>query len=384
MSALSAFLRGVGGPGLIDQAQYMRRQQEIDQARMERQRELDESRKWREEQMQADREARAARSGGGGGGSRGGALADAAGAEAVDPLERQAVFREMQDTGVSMAEAQQRVADAKTGTNRFTRTTQVAEQIDDGDRMRTVTRDQVEPDVETFKQMMKRLGRSLAGATSDLKSNADQLAGGRQTDAVTEAALSGDPAKERGALLMKGREPFNAAGSSVLTGAAAPGSKAEAEIKAEGALAAKRNAEARSGGSSGGKASAGTTVQRVLNTEDGEAVAVMRDGSTRKLGIRTPDFNKEVSRIAARMAKENFEFANLPADEQRARAIETFMGSKPPAAAPGPAKAPETSAGPKPLPPAVLAKAKAALEAKAPRAAVLQRLKDAGYDTTGL
>jgi len=383
MGALGAFLRGVGGPGLIDQAQYMRRQQEIDQARMERQRELDESRKWREEQMQADREARAARSGGGGG-SRGGALADAAGAEAVDPLERQAVFREMQDTGVSMAEAQQRVADAKSGTNRFTRTTQVAEQIDDGDRMRTVTREQTEPDVESFKAMMKRMGRSLAGATSDLKSNADQLAGGRQTDAVTEAALSGDPGKERGAVLMKGREPFNAAGASVLTGAAAPGSKAEAEIKAEGALAAKRNAEARSGGSGGGKASAGTTVQRVLTTEDGSAVAVMRDGSTRNLGIRTPDFNKEVSKIAARMAKENFEFANLPADEQRARAIDTFMGSKPPAAAPGPAKAPETSAGPKPLPPAVLAKAKAALEAKAPRAAVLQRLKDAGYDTTGL
>lgn len=48
MGALGAFLRGVGGSGLIDQAQYMRRQQEIDQARMERQRELDESRKWRD------------------------------------------------------------------------------------------------------------------------------------------------------------------------------------------------------------------------------------------------------------------------------------------------------------------------------------------------
>lgn len=381
MSALGAFLRGVGGAGLIDQAQYMRRQQEIDQARLERQRELDESRKWREEQMQADRDARAARSGGGGG-SRGGALADAAGAEAVDPLERQAVFREMQDTGVSMAEAQQRVADAKTGTNRFTKTSQVAEQIDDGDRMRTVTREQSEPDVESFKAMMKRLGRSLAGATSDLKSNADQLAGGRQTDAVTAGAFSGNPGQERGALLAQGKSPFDD-GSSVLTGEAAPRSVANAKIASEGALTGKRNADARSSGSGGG-AKAGVTVQRVITTENGDAVAVMRDGTTRNLGIRTPDFNKEVSRIAARMAKEDFAFSNLPPDEQRERATQAFLGSKPTAAAAPGAKPAAASAGLKPPPPAVLAKAKAALDAKAPRAAVLQRLKDAGYDTTGL
>lgn len=331
MGALGAFLRGVGGPGLIDQAQYMRRQQEIDQARMERQRELDESRKWREEQMQADREARAARSGGGGG-SRGGALADAAGAEAVDPLERQAVFREMQDTGVSMAEAQQRVADAKTGTNRFTRTTQVAEQIDDGDRMRTVTRDQVEPDVESFKAMMKRLGRSLAGATSDLKSNADQLAGGRQTDAVTEAALSGDPGKERGALLMQGKGPYDD-GSSVLTGAPAAGSLASAKVTSEGALAKQRNAEA---------AKTGAEINKLKADAGGNIKGASPERLTTTLNainglIRT--FDEDSMDDATRAQRTEL--------QQMARGIAAELnrrglGNAAPAAAPGPAKTPST------------------------------------------
>lgn len=374
MSALGAFLRGVGGAGLIDQAQYMRRQQEIDQARLERQRELDESRKWREEQMQADRDARAARSGGGGG-SRGGALADAAGADAVDPLERQAVFREMQDTGVSMTEAQQRVADAKTGTNRFTKTSQVAEQIDDGDRMRTVTREQSEPDVESFKAMMKRLGRSLAGATSDLKSNADQLAGGRQTDAVTEAALSGDPAKERGALLMQGKGPYDAGGSSVLTGVPAAGSVDAAKIPAEGALARQRNAAA---------AKTGAEINKLKADAGGNIKASSPERLTTTLNainglIRT--FDEDSMDDATRGQRTEL--------QQMARGIAAELNRRglgnaaPAAAAPG-AKPAAASAGLKPPPPAVLAKAKAALDAKAPRAAVLQRLKDAGYDTTGL
>lgn len=328
MGALGAFLRGVGGPGLIDQAQYMRRQQEIDQARMERQRELDESRKWREEQMQADREARAARSGGGGG-SRGGALADAAGAEAVDPLERQAVFREMQDTGVSMAEAQQRVADAKTGTNRFTRTTQVAEQIDDGDRMRTVTREQTEPDVETFKAMMKRLGRSLAGATSDLKSNADQLAGGRQTDAVTTAGMSGDPAQERGALIVQGKGPYDAGGSSVLTGVPAAGSVDAAKIPAEGALARQRNAAA---------AKTGAEINKLKADAGGNIKASSPERLTTTLNainglIRT--FDEDSMDDATRAQRTEL--------QQMARGIAAELnrrglGNTAPATAPGPAK----------------------------------------------
>ena len=330
MSALGAFLRGVGGPGLIDQAQYMRRQQEIDQARMERQRELDESRKWREEQAAADREARAARSGGGGGGgSRGGALADAAGAEAVDPLERQAVFREMQDTGVSMAEAQQRVADAKSGTNRFTRTTQVAEQIDDGDRMRTVTREQTEPDVESFKAMMKRLGRSLAGATSDLKSNADQLAGGRQTDAVTAAGMSGDLARERGALIVQGKGLYDAGGSSVLTGVPAAGSVDAAKIPAEGALARQRNAAA---------AKTGAEINKLKADAGGNIKASSPERLTTTLNainglIRT--FDEDSMDDATRAQRTEL--------QQMARGIAAELnrrglGNTAPATAPGPAK----------------------------------------------
>lgn len=248
MGALGAFLRGVGGPGLIDQAQYMRRQQEIETARAERQRELDESRKWREEQAEADRQARAERAAAGGGSRSGGGGGSAA--EAGGEQSSLAIARLMQgdkEAGIppmSRAEAARIVEASMTGENPLTAVRNVPQQIDDGDRMRTVTTETTEPDVERWLKLNRMIGKALEEERPISKSNFDQYQGGLQKAAVTAGAFSGEPAQERGALLAQGKSPFDAGGSSVLTGAPAPGSVDAAKIPAEGALANQRNASA--------------------------------------------------------------------------------------------------------------------------------------------
>ena len=58
MGALSAFMRGVAGPGLINLSENMRRQQEQEAIRAAREKELDEQRRFQADQKEQDRQLR--------------------------------------------------------------------------------------------------------------------------------------------------------------------------------------------------------------------------------------------------------------------------------------------------------------------------------------
>ncbi len=318
MGAFGAFLRGVGGPGLTDLSQSMRRQKEIDDAQAFRAAELQKQREYDEEREMRRLDAR----GGLGSRRRGGALS-----AAEDAAERrqQALYRTAERERVSLPEAERMLRMFETGQNELTRTEQVPQQIDDGDRMRTVTTEQTRPDVERFKALMGKIGSYYARAGAETSGKADDLAKSEQTRFGTE---SGIRAQERpgeagtlgqGVAVSEGKPPYKN-GDNEYTGTL--GALSQAKIDTEGTKQQKNKA------SGAGGSSKATTVQRVITTSDGKAVAVMRDGTTRDLNLTPIDFNKQVASIVAKMSKENIGFSDLPVDEQRARATDVLLGSE--------------------------------------------------------
>lgn len=242
-----AFFRGAAGPGLIDLSQRLDRRDELEQSRLYREEERNDDRAWREEQARLDREARAELAAGrasGGSGSRGkGALS------AMDPdAERAAVvFRIMRDQGVSRPEAEKLLDSSETGENPYTRDEQVPEQIDDGDRMRTVSTSKVKPDVEKFKKLMAQIGGYRADLPMESESNIDQVqksrteAWQRQTGQDAQANPSRAGALAVGPAAAAGKPIYNE-GDNLYTGET--GAKTQAETKAAGALVTQRNAAA--------------------------------------------------------------------------------------------------------------------------------------------
>jgi hypothetical protein len=135
-----------------------------------------------------------------------------------------------------------------------------------------------------------------------------------------------------------------------VTGANTPTKVGEATVKERQAGANKDNALAgkavvetkviKSEDSAGARA---TTVQSVISGESGEAVAVMRDGSTKPLGIKSAAFNKQVSDIVTKIAESDGKFRRLPIEEQRAIAVKQLTGGDPvakPSAKPASSNAP--------------------------------------------
>jgi hypothetical protein len=80
-----------------------------------------------------------------------------------------------------------------------------------------------------------------------------------------------------------------------------------------------------SGGGSGGAASA-PKVRSTKVDDAGNMVAIMSDGSTKNLGIKSSDFNNKVASLVTQMSKNDYQFNKLPEDEKRERAIQRLTG----------------------------------------------------------
>jgi TolA-binding protein len=58
----------------------------------------------------------------------------------------------------------------------------------------------------------------------------------------------------------------------------------------------------------------------------GNMVAIMSDGSTKNLGIKSSDFNNKVANLVTQMSKNDYQFNKLTEDEKRERAIQRLTG----------------------------------------------------------
>lgn len=202
--------------------------------------------------------------------------------------------------------------------------------------------------------------RGLAALRNAMKlgnpAQADDLAKSEQTDYVTDAARraeKGDTGAVRGALAAQGKAEYGEKGSSHITGKPADGSVASSEIRendsqvtANGALAAKRKAEAASEGASGGKGG-GTKVKSSFVNAEGDRVQLLTDGSQVNLGkdrSYQSMLAREVSDIKKSMdgmGKASDEIERMAADRITARA----KAGQPKAEA-APAAAPAAPAAP--------------------------------------
>lgn len=78
---------------------------------------------------------------------------------------------------------------------------------------------------------------------------------------------------------------------------------------------------------SGSGGSSANTVQSVKENDRGEMVAIMRNGDTRNLGVRSATYNKRVADLVSTMEKNDPRFARLPAEAKREAAENRLNGS---------------------------------------------------------
>lgn len=141
--------------------------------------------------------------------------------------------------------------------------------------------------------------------------NADDMAKGEQTLAETnllEKASRGDRKAGEGLLYAKGKDPV------------------ETEARADAQIAKadkddRTDPNARRGGAGGGAPKA-ATVRSTKVDEQGNVIAVMSDGTTKPLGIKSDAFNARVAKVIGDMEKNDNKFAKLPADEKRRQAVQ--------------------------------------------------------------
>lgn len=259
MGALSAFLTGAGGTGLMNVAQAQERRAEAEAQREAREREMAEQRAQRQreqdaqtERWNADRQSRedmlADRLDAGalaraGTGSRRGAGGP------VDPVAERnmAINRLAAEHGLSRPQAEALLQSYESGNNPYQRTGEgEPQQIDDGDRQRTVRSQQTTPDVEKFASMMASVAKHMSQAGAYLTDDPKKQALAEQMRVQTGMAERGttDPAAARGALLLAGKGEFGETGTSHVTGAPTKGSVAESQILENRAQANNANASA--------------------------------------------------------------------------------------------------------------------------------------------
>ena len=382
MGALSAFLTGVAGNGMVNLSQTMERRAEIERAQQQREAELQAQRDAIAQEKALDRASRegmlqdrldsGALRAASSGGSRAG------GGSAADPAaaRNMAIDRLAAEKGLSRPEAEALLRDYETGTNRFEKTEDVAEQIDDGDRQRTVTRKQTTPDVEKFRSMMSTVAKHFSqagayvGAKPDDQAKAEQL---RSQTGMAERAAT-DPGAAVGALAIAGKGQYDGNGTSLVTGKPADGSVASSQIvenQAQAgsarASAAKHMADANKIKSELGGDLRGASAEKLTTTLN-SIVGLIRTYDDQSLDDATVAARSELQATARQIAAE-LQRRGLPA---------AGSPGKPPA---GPA----APAAPTIDPAAALAQARQVL-AKNPKARdeVLRRLKAAGIDAKGL
>jgi multidrug efflux pump subunit AcrA (membrane-fusion protein) len=83
-------------------------------------------------------------------------------------------------------------------------------------------------------------------------------------------------------------------------------------------------ADALAGRSSGGGSSA-VKVRSTYTDDSGQKIAVLSDGTTKVLG-KAADYDKTLSNLVTKMAKDDYKFAKLPESEKRKQAEERLRG----------------------------------------------------------
>lgn len=115
------------------------------------------------------------------------------------------------------------------------------------------------------------------------------------------------------------------------------GREISGEARVEAAEVAATRAAARGQG--------GPYVRSTKTDQSGNVIAIMSDGSTRPLGIKTGDYNARLAKIIGDMEKLEPKFGKLPEEEKRRRATIRLSGEAP-AAAPAPAASSPSAAAP--------------------------------------
>jgi len=94
-------------------------------------------------------------------------------------------------------------------------------------------------------------------------------------------------------------------------------------VTSAGASVTRANKPPSSGGASGGGAA---KVRSTRVDDQGNVVAIMSDGSTKDLNIKSGEFNNRVANLVTQMAKNDYRFSQLPEEEKRAKAVERLTG----------------------------------------------------------
>ena len=97
----------------------------------------------------------------------------------------------------------------------------------------------------------------------------------------------------------------------------------EREIASERAAAI----AGRGTGGGGGTAKAPHMKSKQID-EKGNVFGIMSDGTKKDLGIKSGDYNKQISTLVTKMAKDDYKFAKLPEEEKRKQAEERLLGTK--------------------------------------------------------
>lgn len=445
MSFLAAFLGGALGQGTQDVVQRADRRDAETRAEEARRRATEEERAYRSAEAEKQRQSQMAlleqRQAGAedlaavraaGGGARGAGTGSASGARGgggfslADAAEDPAVVGALMRDGTDMATVRSRLAQSAQGVNPFTKQQQVAEQIDDGDRMRTVTRTQTDADPEAYLKFNQRVAQALMDAGPRSTSNFAQVTqgeGNRLGQGFTQNYVeTGNTRMAEGATLLNKDALATANGTSTITGAALPNSRAQAQIRADDALAGEREAKAATEvDKREGKGSIRDDIA-VLESQRKALDSQMKDARLVEKELADAGFRTKPEDLAAAKARRKDLEGRDAALQQRIEGLANRLGQRSPggsgvlsgavdpmemarseASSSGapvqfnlggkqgtidPRGAVSGGAPSKPTlikPPAdLLAKAKKAIEQKAPRDAVLKRLRDAGYDTTGI
>jgi len=149
-------------------------------------------------------------------------------------------------------------------------------------------------------------------AAAPIKARAEADAMPIKTEAETKAAIAKTKALSEDPDYLKGTEKIQRSSKVV-----------EREIATERANAI----AGRGTGGGGGTAKAPYMKSKQID-EKGNVLGIMSDGSVKDLGIKSGDYNKQVSKLVNDMAKENVSFGRLSETEKRKKAEDRLLGSK--------------------------------------------------------
>lgn len=254
MSFLSAFLRGAAGQGVLEMGARWDRLDAEARAEARRQEEIKlrsselAAERERERQFRAEQDAlyrRPAVAGGGGSGRGSGGGGGGGGGSAFDVADREWLAAGLvggKGGAPDLATAKRWTAAMDAGENPLQREEMVPEQIDDGDRMRTVSTQRMVPDTERWMAINARAAKLIQDAPTIGKSNFDQYTQGQGNRRALELTEEGIKAREigptQGALVLQGKDPTHPGGTNVATGRYPVGSLDAARAGSEGADAA--------------------------------------------------------------------------------------------------------------------------------------------------